>query len=752
MPLFSDRLLLLRQSLVSPLVGLLFGAIAIPTTIAPLAALVFAGTLQAYVATGMGIALFSAAATGLVLAWRSSFAATLALPTPEEMAAVAAIAASVAEVMPPGTDEGELALCVTVAIALTSVLTGGILLALGQLRFGAAMRFLPYPVVGGTFAGLGFLLIQGAFRVLLGESPTLSIFWSILQPPALWRWLPSLLLALLLLALVRRLPRILALPLVAAGGILGFYGILLLRQIPIARVQAEGWLLGPFAASDRLWQPLNLQRLGAVSWDILLPQIPQMLAVVVVSVLSMLVVSSRIELVAARDLDLDRELRATGLGNILSGLGGGLVGSLSATSIHAYRWGASSRYAGVAAAALYVGVLVWGLPGLAFFPKPVLGALLLFFGFDLLWQWLHDTLMRLPLRNYVLVLAIAATIATLGFVPGLVVGCGITIFRFVFDYSQMHAARAVLSGATYKSRVLRSVNQERSLRDRGETVCILQLQGSLFFGTLYKLLPLLRLRLDDPDPARRRLQYVILDFQWVSSIDASAFLGFAKLRQTLGERQAVCLLAHLSPLLETRLRQGGVLVEGDGGYRCFPDLDRAVEWCEAQTMETMRWRRPRKLPVILQLKLLFNNDGDAAREFVKSLRKIQVAAGERLFSQGEAAEAIYFIESGQISILARTGDAQAPTAAAVPDDTFSQRVQTLQAGTFVGELEFLTRSPYHLAAIADSACTLYCLERQAFERMQREMPGVAFAFSNAINALLAERLTRTQQEIDRLFA
>lgn len=750
-----EKRLQFSQPLASPLVGLLLGAIAIPTSIVPLAVLVFDGVLQPHVATGLGIALFSAAVASAILAWRSSFENTLALPVPEEMVVLAAIAASVVETIPPGTDDRELMLSVVVAIALTSILTGSILWLLGRFHWGESIRFLPHPIVAGIFAGLGFLLIKGAFQVLLGSTgvdlaePT--TWGALYQSPTLWRWLPSSLLAVGLLALSRYLARDLALSLAVIGGVALFYLISwpILGISPV-QVGSEGWLLGPFPDDEILWQPLSLQVLGVTHWESVLPQMPKMLAVVAISTLSLLLVSSNIELAAERDLDLNRELRAIGLANIVSGLGGGLVGSPSSASVQAYQWGARSRWVGVAAAASYLSVLLFGFQEIAFFPKPVLGALLLYWGLELLWRWLHDTLLRLSLQDYGLVLTIALVIATSGLLPGVAVGLVAAIVLCVVGYSQMNVARAALSGATYSSRVRRPVNQERLLRDRGEAIYILQLQGPIFLGTAYKLLYQLRQRLNDPtlDP----MQYVILDCQWVSSMDASAILGFAKLRQTLRKEAINCSIAHLAPSLENQLRQGGALRDGDPDYACFPDLDRAMEWCENEIVAASKWRRTRTLPVVLQLKFLFEEDAEVAPTFVRYLEKVALAPRTTLFQCGDRPDALYFIESGQISTIAPLPAPNGPIADSSPPEKSDRRVQTLRAGTFVGELEFFTRTPYGLSAIADRTSTLYRLDRAALERMHRDDLQAALAFSRFINTLLAERLAQAQQEIARFFA
>lgn len=79
-----------------------------------------------------------------------------------------------------------------------------------------------------------------------------------------------------------------------------------------------------------------------------------------------------------------------------------------------------------------------------------------------------------------------------------------------------------------------------------------------------------------------------------------------------------------------------------------------------------------------------------------------------------------------------------------------RRVQTIGAGSFVGEMEFFLGTAHQTSAIADSASTIHRLSSDAFTQMQQEAPQTAIVFQKAVNYLLAERLSYAYREIDQL--
>ena len=92
-----------------------------------------------------------------------------------------------------------------------------------------------------------------------------------------------------------------------------------------AAARADGWLV-TFAGEGALWPPVALGDLSLIDWPAIGGALVYLPVVVVLSVITVLMNASAIELAARRDIDLDHELRSVGLQNLVGGAGGGLPG------------------------------------------------------------------------------------------------------------------------------------------------------------------------------------------------------------------------------------------------------------------------------------------------------------------------------------------------------------------------------------------------------------------------------------------
>ncbi|APR75663.1 Sulfate transporter [Minicystis rosea] len=130
-------------------------------------------------------------------------------------------------------------------------------------------------------------------------------------------------------------------------------------------------------------------------------------ACTVLAAISVLLNATGLELATEQDLDLDRELRVTGVANVVLGLVGGVPGylSLSESTLN-HKVGAKSRAPGLIAGGLSLLALLAGPATLAYFPKPILGGLLLFMGLSFLLETVYDAWFRLPRLEYGLVILI----------------------------------------------------------------------------------------------------------------------------------------------------------------------------------------------------------------------------------------------------------------------------------------------------------------------------------------------------------
>lgn len=378
--------------------------------------------------------------------------------------------------------------------------------------------------------------------------------------------------------------------------------------------------------------------------------------------------------------------------------------------------------AGLCLIALFVGSSV-----LSFFPKVVVGGLLLMLGLSFLIEWVYETWSKFPRIDYLIILLILGVIGGIGFLQGVGVGLVAAVIMFVVNYSRINVVKHALSGANYQSRVTRSITHRRILHESGEQLYILQLQGFIFFGTADNLLGQVRRRLGETD--LRPLRFVVLDFCQVTGLDSTALLSFAKMKQ-LVQAQDICLVfTNLSPTIRHQLEQGGFAEEIEGLVRVFRDLDHGLEWCEDQMLQI-------EAPVTdeehrgLQAQLEELLPGPVhIGGLLKYFEKRQVDAGYYLMKQGDPPDDLYFIETGQV-----TARVEHPGHEPV-------RLETMQGGRVVGEIGFYLGSPRTAAVVADEPSTIYCLSRDALQQMESSDPEAASTFHQIIVHLVGERLT-----------
>ena len=114
-----------------------------------MAAVIFSGPLEPFLAGGLGLVLFGYCAIGTLVAIGSGFRGAVAgAPLPSVMMLLA-ISTTI--------DLDGRALFVTaVAAALIGTMAAGVgFLAIGHFRLARFLRFIPYPVAGGFIAGTG---------------------------------------------------------------------------------------------------------------------------------------------------------------------------------------------------------------------------------------------------------------------------------------------------------------------------------------------------------------------------------------------------------------------------------------------------------------------------------------------------------------------------------------------------------------------------------------------------------------------
>jgi SulP family sulfate permease len=513
-----------RALISNAMAGGLIGVINITVAIS-IAALMFAGTKPEYFATGVLILLVGTVVSGLGGTLASGFSGVIVAPRSGLAPVFAGLVGGVVATVPAGGEQGAILPTMIMAVMITAFLTGTVLLVLGQLRLGRLVRYIPYPVMGGFFAGIGFVFVQGGLSVASGESVSIGKLDELLTADALLRTLPAIIFGIALYWVQRRWGHWTTFPLFLFLGFGAFYVALYTSDWTHADAIANGWL--PLVPAAEIGLPLvDLSAIAVVDWPAVAAQSASIATVALLSAIMLLLDSSGIEIITERELDPNKELKIVGITNMLNGLVGGYPGVHAATdTAFTYKLGGAQRLTGFVYAAVIVLAITAGMGFVATIPTFILGGLLLYIGIDFLVSWTWDTRRGLPLHDYVVILLILAVIAAVGILAGVGFGLVVMVVLFVFTYSRLTMIKSEMDESEHGSHVDRDPACCRLLNREGHQIWIMRLQGFIFFGSADQFAERIKDRISNQSEGTQ-IRYLVLDFRHVSRLDTSAVQVF----------------------------------------------------------------------------------------------------------------------------------------------------------------------------------------------------------------------------------
>jgi len=153
--------------------GVLVGMLLIVIQLS-LASLIFSGPLAPFAPQASGLPLFGCFVMCILVSIFSSVPTAICAPEDSPAAILASVGAGIAAALAGASDPRAAYVTVGAAMALSSLGTGALFLLLGRFRLGNLVRYMPYPVVGGFLAGVGWLLARGSIIIMTGITPNLT--------------------------------------------------------------------------------------------------------------------------------------------------------------------------------------------------------------------------------------------------------------------------------------------------------------------------------------------------------------------------------------------------------------------------------------------------------------------------------------------------------------------------------------------------------------------------------------------------
>ncbi len=625
-------------------------------------------------------------------------------------------------------------------LTAVGLLAGLIQIAMGAVRLGALIRFVPYPVVSGYLGGVGLVIITSQLPRWLGVPKDMA-FWTGLATPTAWRWQGIVVGVITIVAMVAapKVTRAVPAPILAlAAGVLGYFGLglidpalLSLSGNPFVVGVLGGGGAGLVDALMRRWT--SFAALDLAQLEVLVTPALTLAVLLSIDTLKTCVVLD--ELTRSRH-DSNRELIGQGLGNIASAAIGGIPGSgtMGATLVNLSS-GGETRLSGLAEGVFSLIAFLVLAPVIAWVPVAALSGILIVVGFRMIdWHALHF----LKARDTVLDFVVIATVVTVALSVSLIAasGAGVALAVLLFLREQVggQVVRRKVYGNEISSNRVRVRSEREVLARCGDQAVIFELQGSLFFGTANQLLLAL-------EPELKTCRYVVLDMRRVSTVDVTAGHVLDQVKQALGERDGTLIFSQVPRHLPTGrdvqryFDELGLVREGSP-VKLFADLDAAIEWVEDRLIAEAGLVPDTETPLDLHdIELFRGRKEETFSALEQCMDKRSFRAGERIFTAGDTGDELFLIRQGLVRIVLPLEGGQ------------TMHLGTFGRGAFFGEMAFLDGEARSADAVAFTDTSLFVLSRERFNGLADQHKRVALNLMEGLASMLAGRVRHTNAEL-----
>lgn len=445
-------------------------------------------------------------------------------------------------------------------LLLCTMLAGMILIALGLMRAGRLIQYIPYPVVLGFTAGIGVVIATLQLKDLLGLTTVGNAEHYIEQLGALITALPSALLGdgligLICLAVLIVWPR-------WVPRVPGHLVALLVGALLGLALESGGWQIAtlgerfsyvvdgisypgipPFLPSfDWPWNlPDNQGRSLELSYDLIRQLLGPAFAIAMLGAIESLLCAVVADGMTGSKHDPNAELIGQGLGNLVAPLFGGITATAAiARSATNVRSGAFSPLAAIIHSLVVLGAIVLLAPLFSYLPMAALAALLVMVAWNMseAGHVLHT--LRIAPRSDVLVLLTCLSLTVLfdmvlAVAVGLLLAAGLFIKR--------------MSELTDTAELPRHFHQ--ALLEMPEHVRCYAIRGPLFFGAAEKALDVLR----KFDPG---IRVMVVEMSAVPMLDMTALAAFESILKDYRKQGIGLILVATAPRVRLKLRRAGI--------------------------------------------------------------------------------------------------------------------------------------------------------------------------------------------------
>lgn len=422
-------------------------------------------------------------------------------------------------------------------LIVATIMAGLILVAMGLCKMGGLIKFIPYSITTGFTAGIAVTIAIGQVKDFLGltfrESPieTMGKVAETVRSLSTWN-VQAFAVGAVCMAVLIIWPKI-------NGKI---PGSLIAVIIGIALVKGLDLKVNTIGSLYEISNSLPKFQVPHVSFDMIRTLLPDAFTIAILAAIESLLSCVVADGMIGGKHRSNMELVAQGVGNVASGLFGGIpaTGAIARTAAN-IKNGGRTPVAGMVHAIVLVMILVVLMPYAAWIPMPTIAAILFMVAYNMSgWREFMNVVKTSPKSDVIVLLATFILTVVFDLVIAIEVGMMLACLLFIKRMSEV----TQLSDWQYMEDEEEGEDPESiSLRKVPKDTLVYEINGPMFFGAADKFLEVITRSMNGPK--RGQIRKIILRMRSVPAMDTTSMNRLESVVDECKKRNITLILSHV---------------------------------------------------------------------------------------------------------------------------------------------------------------------------------------------------------------
>ena len=446
-------------------------------------------------------------------------------------------------------------------LIVATILAGIILICMGLLKFGSLIRFIPYTIVTGFTSGIAVTIFIGQIKDFLGLTFTTSPVETMEKLEACITSITTinftaLIVGLIALAILIFFPKLTdKIP----PSLVAVIVTILIVKLGNLDVNTIGSL---YEISNKLPTPT----LPSFSLDLVKTVFPDALTIAILAAIESLLSCVVSDAMVNDTHKPNAELIGQGVGNVASGLFGGIpaTGAIARTAANVKN-GGRTPISGMVHAIVLLLILVLLMPYAALIPMPTIAAILFMVAYNMSnWREFVGLIKSSPKSDIMVLVVTFILTVVFDLVVAIEIGFLLAAFLFLKRMSDV----ADIHSWTYVT------EDKEGLAVVPNGTLVYEVEGSMFFAVADTFLKVSK---------EKDTKAIILRFRGVPAMDASALRKLRDLHKSCKKSNVILILSHVQSQPMSMMTKAGFITEIGEENVCRNiehALERAKEICE----------------------------------------------------------------------------------------------------------------------------------------------------------------------------